>query len=124
MPIIYKQIYKVEQILPIINSNSQGRIMLDGDYVGIESARLKTFKYKGTKCACCGIEGVFFRKEKDVKEARHCHLNLYAVNYKHEPVLMTKDHIIPRCKGGKTTLDNLQTMCQPCNNEIKGNRIL
>jgi 5-methylcytosine-specific restriction endonuclease McrA len=129
--IVHKQIYKIEQILPLIDSNREGRIMLDGDWVNICSARLQTFKYKGTICANCGLEGAFFRKEKDIQsckdrqkpEPRRCHLNLYAVNYKYEPVLMTKDHIIPRCKGGVTTLENLQPMCAPCNNE-KGNRIL
>jgi len=25
------------------------------------------------------------------------------------------DHIVPECKGGATTLDNLQTLCRPCN---------
>src|SRR5690606_10337153 len=32
------------------------------------------------------------------------------------------DHIIPESKGGPTALDNLQTMCRPCNSK-KGNRV-
>lgn len=35
---------------------------------------------------------------------------------------LTCDHIIPESKGGPTTLDNLQTMCQPCNSR-KGSRL-
>jgi 5-methylcytosine-specific restriction endonuclease McrA len=31
------------------------------------------------------------------------------------------DHIVPESKGGPTTLENLQTMCRPCNS-WKGNR--
>lgn len=31
------------------------------------------------------------------------------------------DNIVPESLGGPTTLDNLQTMCQPCNGR-KGNR--
>ena len=31
------------------------------------------------------------------------------------------DHIVAESKGGPTTLDNLQTMCRPCNSR-KGNK--
>ena len=33
---------------------------------------------------------------------------------------MTKDHILPRSKGGLGIMDNLQIMCEPCNT-AKGN---
>ena len=33
---------------------------------------------------------------------------------------LTLDHIIPISKGGKTELNNLQTMCKRCN-KMKGN---
>jgi hypothetical protein len=43
--------------------------------------------------------------ERDEYRCRQCgtHLQLCA------------DHIIPECQGGPTTLDNLQTLCRPCN---------
>jgi hypothetical protein len=28
---------------------------------------------------------------------------------------LTCDHVVPESKGGPTTLENLQTMCRPCN---------
>jgi 5-methylcytosine-specific restriction endonuclease McrA len=42
-------------------------------------------------------------------------------NSKKDGVKLHVDHILPRSKGGKDTLDNLQTLCEPCNLG-KGNR--
>lgn len=36
---------------------------------------------------------------------------------------LTIDHIIPRCKGGKTTWDNTISCCRPCNSR-KDNKLL
>lgn len=36
-------------------------------------------------------------------------------------VLLEVDHITPLCKGGKTIIDNLQTLCHECN---KGKQIV
>lgn len=44
------------------------------------------------------------------------HWNLYALK-EGEEVLMTKDHIIPKSKGGRNHLSNYQPMCQKCNQE-------
>ena len=85
-----------------------------GDIIKGNSQRFQTFFTKGLKCACCGIEGKYFAKEKDPNAARY-HLNLYAVNEAGEEVLMTKDHIIPWSKGGKDDVSNYQTMCEKCN---------
>jgi len=35
---------------------------------------------------------------------------------------LTLDHIVPWSRGGEDTVENLQTMCQPCNSR-KGNRL-
>ena len=50
------------------------------------------------------------------------HLNLYAVDDNGDEILMTKDHIIPRSKGGIDDISNYQTMCRLCN-EAKGNKL-
>jgi len=114
---IRKEIYPLAQILPLIpdtyRKNIQ-RIILDGDRVKISSKRLIVFK-KSVKCVKCGLEGLFFAKEK-IEGHTSYHLNLYAVK-DGEEILMTKDHIIPLSKNGQNTLSNLQTMCCICNLE-------
>lgn len=54
-----------------------------------------------------------FKKSSKIPSA---HFNLYAEK-DGESRLMTKDHIIPKSKGGKNHLDNLQTMCDHCNSK-------
>ena len=78
----------------------------------LRKERLMVFVNKGTKCAGCETTGIVFRLEKYYNQS--IHWNLYAiVNNKY--ILMTADHIIPRSRGGPTTQENLQPMCQPCN---------
>ncbi|HAU88390.1 MAG TPA: hypothetical protein DCW90_23820 [Lachnospiraceae bacterium] len=94
-------------------------VMINGDKIKGNSQRFQTFFTKGLKCACCGIEGKYFGKEKDFESKRY-HLNLYAIDESGNEVLMTKDHIVPRSKGGASELYNYQTMCAKCN-VAKGN---
>lgn len=89
-------------------------VVINGDKIKGNSQRFQTFFTKGLKCACCGIEGKYFGKEKDFNAARY-HLNLYALDESGNEVLMTKDHIVPRSKGGASELHNYQTMCVKCN---------
>lgn len=60
-------------------------------------------------------------KEKRPKDVSY-HLNLYAVDENGKEILMTKDHIIPKSKGGKDHISNYQTMCVRCN-MTKGNNV-
>lgn len=92
-----------------------------GEKIFTFSDRYKVFFTKGYKCAKCGLEGSFFALEKNTPEDGRYHLNLYAKKDEEE-ILMTKDHIIPRSRGGKNSLDNYQTMCTICNCK-KGNNI-
>lgn len=86
--------------------------------VKMTSARYHLFK-NSVECARCGIEGKYFALERDFKQqhngrSRH-HFNLYSINQHGHEVMMTKDHIIPKSKGGANSMKNYQTMCRACN---------
>jgi hypothetical protein len=51
------------------------------------------------------------------------HFNLYSQLDDGQLILMTKDHILPACKGGPNHIDNMQTMCYHCNS-LKDDDIL
>ena len=120
--------YSPEEIVPRIKSksgynHSARREMLDGDLVNFRSSRLATFKHS-LRCACCGLQGSFFVKEKHriTKDLQlPFHLNLYAIDQNGYEVLMTSDHIIPRSKAPPNLHNNRQTMCVRCNH-AKGSR--
>ena len=113
---IRKDIYSIEAVLSKITRKGEPRkVDFDGDLINMDSQRYELFEAKGITCVSCGIEGKFFAKEKD-RASYGYHFNLYAVK-DGEDVLMTKDHIIPKSKGGKNELSNYQPMCTYCNNE-------
>ena len=85
-------------------------MIVDGFNVRPLSLRYKTFYQKGTKCVCCGKEGTHFKLCGDEGTNRR-HFNLYA----DDGTLMTKDHIIPKARGGRNVISNMQTMCEDCN---------
>lgn len=93
-------------------------VEINGEIIYALSDRYKLFFIKGYTCVDCGLEGKYFALEKD-KKANRYHLNLYSVK-DGEEILMTKDHIIPKSKGGIDELNNYQTMCRICNGK-KGN---
>lgn len=97
------------------------KVDFDGDMIKGNSQRYQTFFTKGCRCVKCGIEGKYFVKEKHLKDISF-HLNLYAIDENEKEILMTKDHIIPKSKGGANDISNYQTMCKKCN-EAKENRL-
>ncbi len=87
-----------------------------------DSLRYKTFfrDENSLSCVACGITGNIFGVTKMIdrqtKKTTY-HFNLYYKNDNGVLTLMTKDHIIPKSKGGKNHISNLQTMCVKCNFE-------
>lgn len=88
----------------------------DGDPIRMRSQRYQLFR-KSVRCVRCGLEGTYFAKERFAtnRESERYHFNLYGTNANGKEVMLTKDHIIPKSKGGKDVLSNYQTMCAPCN---------
>lgn len=99
-----------------LDSPNSFRKMLTAHDLNFSEKRLAVYS-KSRICKTCGIEGLFLRSESSNNGKRH--LNMYSVK-NGILVLMTLDHIKPVSKGGKNDIENLQTMCEPCNNS-KGN---
>lgn len=114
-----EEVYNAVKDVLFEPEDKKAMVVINGDKIKGNSQRFQTFFTKGLKCACCGIEGKYFGKEKDFNAARY-HLNLYVLDESGNEVLMTKDHIVPRSKGGASELYNYQTMCVKCN-IAKGN---
>lgn len=112
--------YGIGEILALVASapesgrhrKADAMVVLDGEEIKVTN-RLRTY-LAGTDCAECGAKGTHFRKTRQSDQPRP-HLNLYAVNSDGHEVLMTSDHIVPRSKGGKDALGNLQPLCANCN---------
>lgn len=122
-----KSTHSIEEVREVVKDvlfykdKRYAKVEFDGDIIKGNSQRYQTFFTKGTKCVCCGIEGKYFAKEK-VSCDKSYHLNLYAIDENGKEVLMTKDHILPKSKGGQDHVDNYQPMCVRCN-KAKGNNI-
>jgi hypothetical protein len=80
--------------------------------------RLGVFAQKGRKCVCCHIEGTRLIKHRIINRNRSYadHIDLYTKDL----ILMTVDHMLPKCKGGNEKFRNKQTMCYKCNQSKGG----
>ena len=84
--------------------------------VPMGSHRYELFATKGIRCVDCGVEGSYFALEKDITDSTSkFHLNLYGKDESGNEVMITKDHILPKSKGGENRLSNYQPMCYKCN---------
>lgn len=104
------------------NRKTKGRIDFNGFTFNVDSLRLDTFRETGLECATCKNTGAYFSLESQVGavgDQAKPHLNLYSI----DGILMTKDHIFPKSKGGKDHISNMQTMCYYCNQK-KGDKVL
>lgn len=122
--------YSIEEVFDAIgeeyltrddaNFKNKENIEFHGYLIHPGSLRYMTFYQKGVNCCKCGRKGAYFTLDKHSKDydGPRRHFNLYS----EDDVLMTKDHILPKSKGGKNKVSNMQTMCVYCN-KAKGNDI-
>lgn len=101
----------IDQVFPFLEEKEKEFTINNMTYkVKLDNPRLILFR-SNPNCVCCGIKGTKLMLEFQHKNA---HFNLYGEN-EEGMILMTKDHIKPRSRGGKNALENYQTMCQICN---------
>lgn len=79
--------------------------------------RYLNFIKHGFKCAKCGIEGKYVNLETNYKGN---HFNVYAEK-DGEKIMLTKDHIYPKSKGGLNNIKNYQVLCEKCNTKKADN---
>lgn len=90
--------------------------IVDNITVNMRSQRYQVFFKHGIDCVCCGLKGKYFWLEQNkYQQGMTYHFNLYGIDDDGNEVQLTKDHIIPKSKGGKNYVDNYQTMCDRCN---------
>lgn len=88
----------------------------DNVTVKMDSQRYQVFFERGTDCVCCGLRGRYFWLEQSKhQQGTAYHFNLYGIDDDGNEVQLTKDHIVPKSKGGKNYIGNYQTMCDRCN---------
>ena len=75
-------------------------IEVEGHMVYRQSLRYATFYQKGCACVKCGKVGTYFELDSGDNDSRR-HFNLYA----DDGTLMTKDHIVPKKRGGEWLKD-------------------
>lgn len=124
-------IISIQSCLNILLPETQPLVMatIHGVTVKISSARHEVFK-RSLSCSACGLNASFFAIERPrIKKnvplhtmERTYHFNLYGIDELGHEVLFTKDHTIPRSKGGANHIDNYTTMCTHCNAK-KGNTL-
>ena len=106
---------ELADVLPLIPSDN--KVVFFGLDINVKSLRLRTFKKYGVDCVTCGAKGSYFLvagMEKS-KLYHDYHLCLIAIAPDGSEVMMTKDHRLPRSKGGKDYLGNMQPLCSRCN---------
>jgi len=99
-------------------SQKENFIKIDKYKVKTKDDRYLNFIKNGFVCSKCGLKGQYANLEFNKRNKNH--LNVYGVRNGKE-ILLTKDHIYPKSKGGLDNIKNYQVLCENCNNKKSDN---
>ncbi len=107
-----------EVLSKITRDDIKSKFRVGGEEYAVKLNSQRYFVFRNSlACVSCGLAGT--KMVLEVYPSQDCpHFNLYAEE-NDELVLMTKDHIHSKAKGGQDRHSNYQTMCAICNN-LKG----
>lgn len=107
------ELFGIEEGIRMIAENSQDAVF--------NQDRIMCFIEKGTTCSSCKTKANTFSLEIiESSSYKGMAFNMY-FNSNDKMTFFTKDHIIPKSKGGPCDMDNYQTMCWPCNRKKSDN---
>lgn len=109
----------MDEVMPYITEQESKRdYQINGQQYSVRMNSDRYFVFRDNPaCVACGLQGT--KMILDMNPGDHSpHFNLYAEE-DGRYVLMTKDHILAKSRGGTDEIHNYQTMCACCNN-LKG----
>jgi hypothetical protein len=117
--LIHINCYSVDEIMSYITTDDSKRdFEVDGKKYSVRMNSDRYFVFQQSRvCVSCGLEGTKMMLDINPGD-NNPHFNLYGEE-EGRLILMTKDHILAKSKGGLDELSNYQTMCSICNN-LKG----
>jgi hypothetical protein len=112
--------YSIEYIFELIKAKPREKWYMDDENIRLKLERVKFFRSRGIECVRCGVKGTHFSIREDNGGNRH--VDLYGYTDEGLEVLINRDHIIPKSRGGADNYENMQPMCMVCNS-MKGNQL-
>lgn len=108
----------IEELLKELEGKPKINIL--GHTLKLRGMRYQTLIRDRVTCMNCGKKATIAYLWFDPR-GRYL-LNFFATREECQADMLTKDHIIPKSKGGPTELNNLRCLCFDCNSK-KGNSL-